>query len=67
MKNTTPLKAIRAKCIDCSGDSKAEVKLCENVDCPLFPFRMETDPSRKQRGGKKTVTKPVARQGGSNA
>jgi len=32
----TPLKAIYAKCFDCSGWNKHEVKLC-----PLWPFRTE--------------------------
>lgn len=67
MKSTTPLKAIRKKCIDCSGGSKSEVKLCENIDCPLFPFRMGTDPNRKQRSKKRTVTPSVAKQGDSHA
>lgn len=38
-------QAIRAKCIDCSGGSLAEVREC-TVDCPLYHFRMGTDPMR---------------------
>ena len=34
------LKAIRQKCIDCSGGSISEVRKCPCVACPLFPFRM---------------------------
>ena len=35
----SPLKAIRAKCFDCSGYQVSEVRLCEAVKCPLWPFR----------------------------
>ncbi len=38
--------AIRAKCLDCCGDSPAEVRRCGAVDCALWPFRMGTDPWR---------------------
>ena len=38
-KVQTPLKALRAKCIDCSGGSRSEVKHCPVTDCPLYPFR----------------------------
>jgi len=33
-------KAIRLKCIDCSGGSLSEVRLCPVVDCPLYEYRM---------------------------
>jgi hypothetical protein len=36
--------AIRAKCLDCMGGSANEVRLCESGSCPLWPFRMGTDP-----------------------
>ena len=35
----TPLKAIKVKCLDCSCDSKKEVKLCWDKNCALYPFR----------------------------
>ena len=35
-KVQTPLKAIRAKCIDCSGGSRLEVKHCPVTSCPLI-------------------------------
>lgn len=38
-------KAVREKCLDCSGGTAAEVALCELDDCPLFPFRVELWPS----------------------
>lgn len=40
----SPLEAIRAKCIDCSGGSFAEVRRCEAVSCPLWPFRAGRHP-----------------------
>jgi hypothetical protein len=45
MKKLTPLKAIRAKCIDCSGYELKEVRECpfdgkEDKACALHPLRM---------------------------
>lgn len=37
--SNSPMKAIRAKCLDCSGGSSNEVKMCPIKDCPLYPFR----------------------------
>lgn len=41
--------AIRAKCIECAGNSPAEVRRCGAIDCALWPFRMGTDPYREKR------------------
>ena len=35
----TPLKRIRKKCLDCSGGSSKEVRLCNIPTCPLYIFR----------------------------
>ena len=40
----TPIKAIRAKCVDCSGGSTAEVRRCQVFDCPLWKYRMGVRP-----------------------
>ena len=40
----SPLKAIRAKCLDCSCYQISEVRLCEAVNCPLWPFRAAKHP-----------------------
>lgn len=40
----SPIKAIRAKCLDCSGDNAAEARKCVAVNCPLWPLRMGTSP-----------------------
>jgi hypothetical protein len=46
---TNPVKAIRAFCLGCSGDSTAEVKNCHIEMCPLHPFRMGKNPYRQRR------------------
>ena len=40
----SPMQAIRRRCLDCSGHQLAEVKLCEAVTCPLWPFRAGRHP-----------------------
>lgn len=42
-----PLKAIRAKCLDCCCWSPKEVRECTVLDCALFPYRLgrRPDPS----------------------
>ncbi|OLR55601.1 hypothetical protein BHK98_05695 [Hornefia porci] len=40
MKVLTPIKAIRAYCIECSGGMTKEIKLCTVEKCPLYPYRM---------------------------
>ena len=46
---TSPIKAIRAKCLDCSCDSSNEVRMCTITDCPLYPFRFGKNPYRTKR------------------
>lgn len=43
-----PMKAIRAKCLECCCDSVSEVKECNITGCPLHPFRMGKNPFRKK-------------------
>lgn len=45
-KHLTPIKAIRAKCLDCCCDSQSEVKNCTIERCPLWPYRMGRNPYR---------------------
>ena len=47
----SPLKAIRAKCLDCMCGQMQEVRLCPCEDCPLYPYRMGHNPNRKGIGG----------------
>ena len=44
----TPLKAIRAKCLECCCDSTYEVKMCESRDCSLWQYRLGHNPNRKR-------------------
>lgn len=48
----TPLKAIRAKCLDCCAGQIIEVRLCPAEDCPIHEYRMGHNPKRKGKGGK---------------
>lgn len=61
--NRSPLKAIRAKCIDCSGGNKAEVRLCPSKTCPLWPFRsghrLPKEIVDGEGGGEKTLNNSV--------
>ena len=42
----TPIKAIRAHCIECCGGSKKEARLCPAESCPLHPYRMGHRPKK---------------------
>ena len=44
-----PVKAIRAKCLDCCCDQAEEVKMCPSENCPLYPFRLGKNPYRMKR------------------
>lgn len=45
----TAIKAIRAKCLDCSAGSPAEVRACELTHCPLYKFRLGKNPNIGKR------------------
>ena len=47
MKTHTPMKAIRAKCLDCSCQQPKEVRLCTVKKCPLWPYRMGKRPKKE--------------------
>lgn len=44
-KLLTPLRAIRVKCLDCSGGSSHEVQACTVVACALYPYRFGKRPA----------------------
>ncbi len=48
-KRMTPMQAIRAKCLDCSVYQPSEIRLCEAVDCSLWPFRAGQHPYTKAK------------------
>jgi hypothetical protein len=52
-KRLTPIKAIRAKCLDCMGGSSKEVRLCNIPECSLFAYRFGKNPARARKGGGK--------------
>lgn len=43
-KALTPVKAIRAKCLDCSCNQTKEVKECPVKNCTLYPYRLGKRP-----------------------
>jgi hypothetical protein len=43
-KSQSPLQAIREKCRDCSCYQLNEIRACEAVNCPLWPFRAGKHP-----------------------
>ena len=45
MKQLTPMKAIRAKCLSCTCDQPKEVRLCPIVKCPLYVYRFGRRPN----------------------
>ena len=60
-KRLTPIKAIRAKCLECSCGNNAEVRECVIPDCPLYPYRMGHNPYIKmseERKAKMTANLP---------
>lgn len=44
-----PVKAIRAFCLECMGNSSEEIKKCTVDKCALYPFRLGKNPYRTQR------------------
>lgn len=59
----SPVKAIRAFCLDCVGDNRAEVRRCSAgvQGCPLWPFRFVRNPFNKlakPRDGQDTKVDP---------
>lgn len=63
--NSTPLRGIRIKCLDCSCDSYKEVELCPIHDCGIYPFRFGAMPAtveRRLREGKTPSGRPRKRR-----
>jgi len=49
MPKLTPLKAIRKMCYEeCQASSRKGVRNCARKTCPLWEFRMGTNPNRKK-------------------
>lgn len=65
----TPLQALRAHCLDCSGFDPGEVRQCTVTRCPSWPFRFGHNPwriaSEAQREASRRnarFLRPVARE-----
>lgn len=54
-------KAVRYRCIDCSGGSKKEIRLCPCPDCSLWEFRFGEDPTPEIVEQVKDVTEVCGR------
>jgi hypothetical protein len=48
-KPTSPVKAVRAFCLECCKESALEVKLCPAEECPLHAFRFGKNPYYNSR------------------
>lgn len=49
VKILTPIKSIRAKCIECSAGSRYEVKMCPCKNCPLWLYRFGKRPTTQKK------------------
>ena len=41
---SSPMQAIRARCLDCCAGSADEVRKCVSLTCPSWPFRTGKNP-----------------------
>jgi len=46
MKPTTPIRSMRAYCLDCTGGDKSMVRACSFESCPLHPYRFGKRPPK---------------------
>ena len=53
MRADTPMKAIRAKCLDCVNGQIYEINKCHIEKCPLWKYRTGHNPNRKGKGPKR--------------
>jgi len=55
----TPVRSIRAYCLDCTGGNKAVVRACSFESCPLHSYRMG---KRPPKGTAATPLKTIRKQ-----
>jgi len=48
MMKLTPVKAIRQKCLECSGGQAKEVRLCQVKNCALYGYRFGHRPKAEE-------------------
>jgi hypothetical protein len=76
-KPMSPLKALRARCIDCCAGELSRVRRCAHLDCPSWPYRMGTNPwqaplsaevleARRRGGCRRAAQFEKSAQGGSS-
>ena len=53
MQPTTPMKAIRLKCLDCVNGQLMEINKCELKKCPLWKYRSGHRPKENEEVEKK--------------
>jgi len=51
-KGRVSVKTIRARCDDCGEGGFQARKNCEFPNCPLYQYRLGTNPARKGKGGR---------------
>jgi hypothetical protein len=49
----TPVRAIRANCLNCQGGRPSLVRKCQDTGCPFHIYRMGRNPQRAGIGGSK--------------
>jgi hypothetical protein len=53
--DTSPLKAIKAYCLNCCHGKANQVQICSDVDCDIHQYRL----GRKQRGSAPSARKSI--------
>lgn len=61
VKTPSMARAIRAKCLNCSGYQWSEVRDCVLTDCPLFPYRFGKGPKAAINSLEKSYTVKVVK------
>jgi hypothetical protein len=61
IKKLTPMRALRAKCLDCCCNQKKEVNLCPSKDCSLWLYRLGKNPNRAGIGNRNS---PILQKSG---
>lgn len=62
----TPMKAIRAKCIDCCCGDMKEIRECTIEKCPLWPYRMGHRPEKDESIDKEVSSSKTPKKVGVN-
>lgn len=66
MEILTPIKAIRAKCLNCCCESIKEVRLCPITNCALYPYRLGHRPKKDKTTNIPTYSKNPSKGNNKN-